>query len=212
MLERLEWGAKPTVVRTSAQALYFSTSENDCLVWCRSVGPKKINIGLNETCRIIKGCIHTPGLHLYKAAGFTSPDSCRKAREHTEKLKQTFDGCHSIYRQECAPRKLKSRRGFLSHALDKLPFHYPLTKDPPNGVSSDCRAWKMLNRIGTGVAPVNSNLIKMGFSGQKWRQMGPRRLSGHGTPSSMPCLLQQMYSRRTMVSGTGGIGCSPILR
>ena len=163
-LTNSKWGAKPTVVRTSAQALCFSTAEYACPVWCRSVHAKKVNISLNETCRIVTGCMKpTPLENLYKAAGFTSPDLRRKAHEHTEKLKQTFDARHSIFGQECGTGRLKSRRRFLSHPLDEPPSHYPLREDPPNGVSSDWKTWRMLNRIRTGVAPVKSNLIKWGL-------------------------------------------------
>ncbi|XP_030750457.1 uncharacterized protein LOC115878186 [Sitophilus oryzae] len=128
-LTNSKWGAKPTVVRTSAQALCFSTAEYACPVWCRSVHAKKLNISLYETCRIVTGCMKpTPLENLYKAAGFTSPDLRRKAHEHTEKLKQTFDARHSIFGQECGTGRLKSRRRFLSHPLDEPPSLYPLER------------------------------------------------------------------------------------
>lgn len=97
----------------------------------------------------------TPIENLHKIASFTSPDSCRKAHEHIEKLKQTLDVCHSIW-----PRVRPKQT-----PIPKLrsPSHYPLRKDWPNGVSSDWRTWRILNRIKTVVAPVKYNLIKLGL-------------------------------------------------
>lgn len=163
-LTNSKWGAKPTVVRTSAQALCFSVAEYACPVWSRSAHAKKVNISLNETCRIATGCMKpTPLDNLYKAAGFTNPDSRRAAHEHIEKLKKTFDDRHSLFGRECGPSRLKSRHRFLSSALDEPPSDYPPREDPTNGAPKDWKTWRALNRIRTGVAPVKSNLIKWGL-------------------------------------------------
>lgn len=71
-LTQSKWGAKPDVLRTTAQALCFSTAEYACPVWSRSAHAKKVDVSLNETCRLVTGCIKaTPLDKLYKQQVFT---------------------------------------------------------------------------------------------------------------------------------------------
>ena len=54
ILEGSAWGAKPLTVRTTFSQC-FSAGEYASVVWCRSAYVKKLDITLNETCRIITG-------------------------------------------------------------------------------------------------------------------------------------------------------------
>lgn len=58
-LTNSKWGAHPSTLRTSALALCFSTAEYACPAWSRSCHARKIDPILNETCRIVTGCIKT---------------------------------------------------------------------------------------------------------------------------------------------------------
>jgi hypothetical protein len=91
------WGANPNVLQLTAQALCFSTAECACPVWNSSAHTKQVDTALNETCRIVTGCMKPMSLpNLYRAAGFAASTSCRKAAEHIEKIKQTVDERHAL--------------------------------------------------------------------------------------------------------------------
>lgn len=47
------WGANPQLLRTIALALCYSAGECTCPVWSRSCHAKKVDVALNETCRLI---------------------------------------------------------------------------------------------------------------------------------------------------------------
>lgn len=164
-LTHSKWGAKPDVLRTTAQALCFSTAEYACPVWSRSAHAKKVDVSLNETCRLVTGCMKAAPLDkLYQAAGFHSPNSRREAHEFSEKFKKTFDNRHPLFGQYQESKRLKSRRRFLSSPLDEPPTNYPLSESLPSGASFNFKTWRMLNRIRTGVAPVKTNLIRWGLA------------------------------------------------
>ena len=56
-LRTSKWEATPTTLRLSALALCYSAAEYACPVWERSTHAKKLNATLNETCRMITGCL-----------------------------------------------------------------------------------------------------------------------------------------------------------
>ena len=56
-LRTSKWGATPTTLRSSALALCYSAAEYACPVWERSNHAKKLDATLNETCRMITGCL-----------------------------------------------------------------------------------------------------------------------------------------------------------
>jgi hypothetical protein len=51
------WGCNPHVLRTMALTLCFSTGEYIIPVWGRSSHTKKVDIALNESCRLITSCL-----------------------------------------------------------------------------------------------------------------------------------------------------------
>ena len=56
-LRTTKWGATPTTLRSSALALCYSAAEYACPAWERSTHAKKLDATLNETCRMITGCL-----------------------------------------------------------------------------------------------------------------------------------------------------------
>ena len=56
-LTNSRWRSHPATVRTTALALCFSTAEFACCSRCRSRHTGHVDIALNETCRIITGCL-----------------------------------------------------------------------------------------------------------------------------------------------------------
>lgn len=163
-LANSKWGAKPAILRTTAQALCYSTAEYACPVWSRSSHAKKVDVSLNETCRLVTGCMKpTPIERLHKAAGFASPNSRRKGHEFTERCRQTIDERHPLFGAETQSKRLKSRRRFLDVKLDDPPANYTKVQEMPSGADTEWTTWRTLNRIRTGVAPVKTNQIKWGL-------------------------------------------------
>ncbi|XP_077073341.1 putative RNA-directed DNA polymerase from transposon X-element [Siphateles boraxobius] len=69
-----KWGADPPTISVTALALCFSTAEYACSSWSRSHHTKLIDTALNDTCRIITGCIKTtPVPCLYALSGIAPP-------------------------------------------------------------------------------------------------------------------------------------------
>ncbi|KAL4153463.1 hypothetical protein QTP88_001296 [Uroleucon formosanum] len=56
------WGCRANILRTSALALVYSTAEYCAPVWQRSVHTSKVDVELNNTMRIISGCVRTTKL------------------------------------------------------------------------------------------------------------------------------------------------------
>ena len=66
-LHGTNWGACPHTMRTTATALCLSVAEYYCPVWARSTHRKLVDATLNETCRLITGCIRptaTPDIYV----------------------------------------------------------------------------------------------------------------------------------------------------
>lgn len=60
------WGSEPHALRVTAIALSFSIGDFASPVWERSTHTQKIDIALNETFRLITGCLkNTPVNKLY---------------------------------------------------------------------------------------------------------------------------------------------------
>ena len=169
------------VLRTSARALCFSTAEYASPIWNRSVHSKKVDVALNETCRIVSGCMKPTPIHLlFKAAGFAEPKVRRASHEYTERFKQTFDERHVMYgKPNPPPSRLVSRHPFLTRTSVDPPDWYPVSEEEPSGVEMDWLSWRTLNRIRAGVAPVKTNLYKWGLTTDDKCECGERQTMEH---------------------------------
>ena len=78
-LTNSKWGATAHTLKSTALALCYSSAEYACLVWERPTHAKKLDPALNNTCRLITGCLkptNTSNLHLL--AGIAPADIRRK--------------------------------------------------------------------------------------------------------------------------------------
>ena len=113
-LSNSKWGANASTVRTTALALCYSVAEYAAPVWARSSHVQKLNPELNSACRAITGCLKPTNVEdLYLLAGIAPPDIRRDVCARVEKTKQETNEAHSLYGQNPAERRLKSRNCFL---------------------------------------------------------------------------------------------------
>jgi hypothetical protein len=69
------WGAKSHALRVTALTLCFSTCDLASQVWGSPAHTKQIGIALNETCRLITGCLtNIPVNKLYTLFGIAPPE------------------------------------------------------------------------------------------------------------------------------------------
>ena len=74
------WGAYTSTLRTGALALVYSAAEYASPAWCPSTHTRKLDVALNDTMRIITGCMRpTETTFLPVLAGITPPDIRREA-------------------------------------------------------------------------------------------------------------------------------------
>ena len=113
-LKNSKWGAHPSTLHTTALALCFSTAEYACPAWYKSSHAYKIDPILNETCRIVTGCIKTTPIPcLYALSGIAPPDIRRAVTAKAERTKQANDNRHSLHEHSAPQKRLKSRSSFL---------------------------------------------------------------------------------------------------
>ena len=74
---------------------------------------------LNETCRIVTGCIKTTPIPcLYALSGIAPPDIRRAVTAKAERTKQANDNRHPLYDHSAPQKRLKSRSSFLDIAVE----------------------------------------------------------------------------------------------
>jgi|UniRef100_A0A2S2QGY2 hypothetical protein len=72
------WGGDTSTVRTSALALCYLTAEYAAPVWARSCHTKKVDIALNETCRIILRSLKPTTVEEIQALSEIAPPDIRR--------------------------------------------------------------------------------------------------------------------------------------
>ena len=114
-LHGTNWGACPHTMRTTATALCLSVAEYCCPVWARSTHRKLVDTTLNETCRLITGCIRpTATPDLYVLSGIAPPEIRRSVHSQNERTKQLTDQRHSLHHHQPMKSRLHSRNSFVS--------------------------------------------------------------------------------------------------
>ena len=108
------WGAHPDTVRTTALALCFSIAEFACSSWGRSRHTGHVDIALNDTCRIITGCLKaTPIPYMYALAGIVPPHIRRKFAGNADRCLHEDDPRHPLHGQRPAKHMLPPRNSFI---------------------------------------------------------------------------------------------------
>ncbi|XP_030765028.1 uncharacterized protein LOC115889220 [Sitophilus oryzae] len=109
------WEANPHTLRTTALALSYSVAEYAAPVWERSCHAKKIDPILNQSCRLITGCLKPTSVQqLHLLSGIAPPHIRRQVSSMKEKQQALFDTRHPLFEQYAAGPRLKSRKSFLS--------------------------------------------------------------------------------------------------
>ena len=113
-LSNSKWGANASTIRTTALALCYYVAEYAAPVWARSSHAQKLNPELKSACRAVTGCLKLTNVKcLYLPAVIAPPNIRRDICARVEKTKQETDEAHSLYGQNPAERRIKSRNCFL---------------------------------------------------------------------------------------------------
>ena len=126
-LRTYKWGATPTTLRSSALALCYSAAEYGCPVWERSTHAKKLDATLNETCRMITGCLKPTNTNSLRALAGIAPSDIRRAvATRTERTQQATDERYPLNGHIGVVPRLKSHKSFMTctkpiKRLRKLP-------------------------------------------------------------------------------------------
>ena len=163
-------------MRTSATALFLCVAEYCCPVWARSTHRKLVDTTLNDTCRLITGCIRpTATPDLYVLSGIAPPEIRRSVHSQNERTKQLTDQRHSLHHHQPMKSRLHSRTSFISTSQpllcepaearvakwqeqweatqSNLNTHEVHPKEQlPNGHTLPWRAWRTANRVRSGQA------------------------------------------------------------
>ncbi|KAK9679133.1 hypothetical protein QE152_g40250 [Popillia japonica] len=179
-LTGIAWGAQPETPRSSALALCVSTAEYAAPAWTASAHAKHVDVAINETARIVAGCLKpTPVNSLYPLIGVGAPLVRRAAATDAERTKQETDARHSLHQHEPAGRRLRSRKNFMARShthegsiesnrvtrwTQQLTTREPPREEMAQGKHLPFAVWKSLNRLRTGVARCKTNLLMWGMS------------------------------------------------
>ena len=151
-------------------------TEYCCPVWARSTHRKLVDTTLNETCRLITGCIRpTATPDLYVLSGIAPPEIRRSVHSQNERTKQLTDQRHSRHHHQPVKSRLHSRNSFVSTSQPLLckPAEARVAKwqeqweatesnlklydvhpkeQLPSGHTLPWRTWRTANRVRSGHA------------------------------------------------------------
>ena len=184
------WGANAKTLRTAALAIVYSSAEYATPVWSRSSHTKKLDVSLNDTMRIITGCVKPTPTHLLPVLSGIAPTKRRrnyvsnKISYHAWANKE--HPLHSLVPdpQNLRPQRLKSRHPFYRHAAEhhncdqdiieawnkewtkhQCPKQLTITPDTtaPPGSDLPRKLWVILNRLRAGVGWFGTEMHKWGL-------------------------------------------------
>lgn len=183
------------MIRTTELAL--CSSIDACLEWNQSKHVKHVDTALNETCRLITGCLKaTPLKNIYPLAGITPPEIRRYVTTCIKRTKQTTDLMHPMNGYFESRRRFKSRISLITKtnviqdSLDQIRLRKwreelgAETPVPPDerllGGNQPWPIWKTINRLRAGVFKTRDNMIKWGYhEGPDTCECGKRQSDEH---------------------------------
>ena len=190
-LHGTNWGACPHTTRTTATALCLSVAEYCWPVWARSTHRKLVDTTLNETCRLITGCIRpTATPDLYVLSGIAPPEIRRSVHSQNERSKQLTHQRHSLHHHQPEESPTLSGNTFISTSQPLLckPTEARVAKwqeqweqtdsnlkryniHPkerlPRGHTLPWRAWRTANRVCSGQAATPAAKHNVGLPGRQ---------------------------------------------
>lgn len=111
-----KWCEKLQVVKTSVQALCFSTGKYASPVWCIRIHSQLLDVALNQTWRLVNGYMKAATIDKLYARGK------KNMQKNVEKFKEAFGKRHVLHGRVQLERRLKPRKGFL-HCAPLDTFH-----------------------------------------------------------------------------------------
>lgn len=216
-LTNVRWGANPNVLRSSALALCYSVAEYASPVWERSAHVRRLDPVLNDTCRLITGCLKPTNLdQLYMLAGIAPPQIRRETIAMAERSKQCDDPRHPLHQHIPVAARLKSRRNFIQ-STQSLTASKTITKEVkweqcladndiptwnikeklPAGSDLDWSTWKTLNRLRCQMGRCKNNLLRWGYAEEEACECGEVQTMEHLlTCQSLqdPCTLRDLWT------------------
>ena len=101
----------------------YSVAEYACPVWGHSKHARKLDLVLNKTCRVSKGCLKPTNVNsLYTLAGIAPPDIKRLVATMKEKKRQETDQRHPLHNKKVEDRQRLRRKILLrSESLEATP-------------------------------------------------------------------------------------------
>ena len=133
------WGTLTKTLRTSTQALVFSTADYCSPVWCRSSNTKKLDMMLNTALRTVSGCLHaTPVNQLPILASIAPSTLRRKAAVFTLSQKATNDKDHFLHNTviEIPPHACRSHDAYLRSMPTSSFIQHPMASQNDSGSSA----------------------------------------------------------------------------
>ena len=114
LLRRLagsSWEAHTSTLRTGALALVYSAAEYAAPSWCRSTHVEKLDVTLNDTMKIVNGCLRpTPVKHLPVLSGIVPPALRREHHTSTLVKKAVLDTAHLLHARIATAQNLGRQR------------------------------------------------------------------------------------------------------
>lgn len=230
-----KWGADPNTLRSTALTLCYSAAEYAAPVWERSAHAHKLDPVLNNTCRLVTGCLKpTPTGHLYLLSGIAPPSVRRAVASQVERKKQETDVRHPLYGHQPPPSRLKSRRSFLTSvtplvetsslariskwttALSDRERELQITPNEqlPPGADQPWTTWKSLNRLRTRTGRCKTNMKKWGlYSGSDECSCGQPQTMLHilNCPTlQQPCLPNDLAAANPTALACANYWCHDI--
>ncbi len=135
-----------------ALALRFSTTKFGYAASGDSAHAKKVDVALNNTMRIISGCLKPTNIkHLPQIYGIAPPEVRREVAADAERATMEMNSHHIMYWQKAAASRPKSQNSFLTQTV-------PIIEEPSDADCQRERRYPMPRRPGM---PIRAWLSRM---------------------------------------------------